>query len=109
MSVMPTFGGEPEPLPEQPPEGAQPAGAEESAAAEGTAAATAASTALAEAAAELDEVEAALGRLEDGSFDSCRVCGAPIGRDRLQHDPLLTRCPQHATAGPTPTAGPPPA
>lgn len=50
---------------------------------------------LAGAAAELDAVEAALGRLEDGSFDACEVCGGPIGRQRLLEDPLLTRCPEH--------------
>jgi RNA polymerase-binding transcription factor DksA len=51
--------------------------------------------ALTEASRELDAVEAALVRLEDGSFDRCDVCGQPIGRDRLQEDPLLTRCPAH--------------
>ena len=58
---------------------------------------------LAEAASELDAVEAALSRLDEGTFDSCEVCGAPIGRDRLLQDPLLTRCPQH-TGGPPPAA-----
>lgn len=51
---------------------------------------------LAAAAAELDAVEAALSRLEDGSFDTCDVCGGPIGRERLLQDPLLTRCPHHS-------------
>lgn len=51
--------------------------------------------ALAAASAELDAVEAALARLEDGSFENCEVCGAPIGLDRLTADPLLTRCAQH--------------
>jgi RNA polymerase-binding transcription factor DksA len=51
---------------------------------------------LAAAAAELDAVEAALVRLEDGSFDTCELCGAPIGADRLLGGPLLTRCPAHS-------------
>ena len=50
---------------------------------------------LEEAAAELDAVDAALGRLEDGSFEKCSVCGAPIGRERLLQEPLLTRCEAH--------------
>ena len=52
--------------------------------------------ALNDAAAELDAVDAALGRLEDGSFEKCSVCGGPIDRDRLMQDPLLTRCAAHA-------------
>jgi DnaK suppressor protein len=54
--------------------------------------------ALDQAAAELDAVDAALGRLEDGSFEKCSVCGAPIDRDRLLQDPLLARCQAHAEA-----------
>ncbi len=50
---------------------------------------------LAAAGAELDAVEAALVRLEDGSFENCEVCQAPIGLDRLTAQPLLTRCPEH--------------
>ena len=51
--------------------------------------------ALDQAAAELDAVDAALARLEDGSFEKCSVCGGPIDRDRLLQDPLLTRCAAH--------------
>jgi DnaK suppressor protein len=54
--------------------------------------------ALAAAAAELDEVQAVLGRLDDGTFDRCGVCGAPIGVERLKADPLTTRCAQHGSA-----------
>jgi RNA polymerase-binding transcription factor DksA len=46
--------------------------------------------------AELDAVETALTRLDDGSFDSCQVCGSQIGPERLLEEPLLTRCPSHA-------------
>ena len=57
--------------------------------------------ALDQAAAELDAVDAALARLEDGSFEKCAVCGAPIDRDRLRQDPLLTRCAAHTDRAPT--------
>lgn len=53
--------------------------------------------ALAAAAAELDEVQAVLGRLDDGTFDRCQVCGAQIGAERLKADPLTTRCARHGT------------
>jgi RNA polymerase-binding transcription factor DksA len=56
--------------------------------------------ALAAAAAELDEVQAVLGRLDDGSFDRCQVCGAPIGSERLRANPLTTRCAQHGDQPP---------
>ncbi|HMC40932.1 MAG TPA: hypothetical protein VKI19_14800 [Acidimicrobiales bacterium] len=55
----------------------------------------AAEAALAEAAAELDAVEAALQRLDEGTFDTCEICGQPIGSESVQEDPLLTRCPVH--------------
>ncbi len=44
---------------------------------------------------EFDAIEAALVRLDDGSFDNCQVCGGRIGQDRLMADPLLSRCPAH--------------
>jgi len=46
--------------------------------------------------ADLDAVDVALSRLDDGSFDSCELCGARIGSDRLLENPLLTRCPSHS-------------
>jgi RNA polymerase-binding transcription factor DksA len=54
-----------------------------------------AEAALDEAAEELDAVDAALIRLEDGTFEKCSVCAGPIDRDRLLQDPLLTRCAGH--------------
>ena len=51
---------------------------------------------LAEIAAELDSVEAALIRLDDGTFDRCQVCGGRIAQERLMADPLATRCSVHA-------------
>ena len=41
---------------------------------------------------ELLEVEAAFGRLEDGSYGSCEVCGKPIGEDRLKAKPTARLC-----------------
>jgi RNA polymerase-binding transcription factor DksA len=51
---------------------------------------------LGQAGAELDAVEAALQRLDDGSFDRCEVCRAPISIEQLSADPLRTRCAQHS-------------
>jgi len=50
---------------------------------------------LAEAGAELDQVEAALARLEDGTLGRCGVCDRPVDRDQLLNHPLRVRCPQH--------------
>jgi RNA polymerase-binding transcription factor DksA len=44
---------------------------------------------------ELDAVEAALARLDQGGFDACDTCGARIGADLLVADPLLTKCAAH--------------
>lgn len=51
---------------------------------------------LGEMASEFDAIQAALVRLDEGSFEACDVCGGGIGRDRLMADPLLTRCPAHS-------------
>lgn len=51
---------------------------------------------LGEMAAEFDAIQAALVRLDDGSFETCDVCGGGIGHDRLMADPLLTRCADHS-------------
>jgi DnaK suppressor protein len=42
--------------------------------------------------AELSAVEAALGRLEDGSYGVCSGCGEPIGWPRLNAQPTAERC-----------------
>src|SRR5580658_6113124 len=44
----------------------------------------------------LDEVDAALERLESGSYGNCEVCGKPIGAARLE------AMPRPASASPTP-------
>jgi len=40
----------------------------------------------------LDEVEAALKRLEDGTYGMCEVCGKPIGAARLEAMPAARLC-----------------
>lgn len=38
------------------------------------------------------EIVAALGRIEDGSYGTCVVCGQPIGDARLEIRPEALRC-----------------
>jgi RNA polymerase-binding transcription factor DksA len=45
--------------------------------------------------AELEDVERALSRLDDGSYASCEACGRPISDDRLAISPLTRRCAEH--------------
>lgn len=63
---------------------------------------------------ELDDVEHALRRLDDGSYGTCEACGRPIGAERLAALPATRLCVEHATsvppgmipgASPTPSAG----
>jgi RNA polymerase-binding transcription factor DksA len=42
--------------------------------------------------AELSEIDAALGRIADGTYGACEVCGGAIGRDRLRALPEIRRC-----------------
>ena len=44
------------------------------------------------------EVDAALARMNGGTFGLCETCGDPIEADRLAVDPLLRRCLDHLTA-----------
>ena len=41
---------------------------------------------------ELQNVEAALARIDDGSYGSCTDCGGEIARARLMAYPMATRC-----------------
>lgn len=41
---------------------------------------------------ELNSCEAALQRIEQGTFGLCEICGEPIELNRLKADPLITRC-----------------
>jgi len=45
----------------------------------------------------LHEVDAALSRMEDGSFGLCEVCHEPIEKERLAADPLMRFCLDHLT------------
>lgn len=40
----------------------------------------------------LDQVDRALGRLEDGSYGLCEVCREPVENERLNADPLVRNC-----------------
>ncbi len=40
----------------------------------------------------LDEVDAALQRLADGTYGTCEVCGKPIGTPRLEAKPAARLC-----------------
>lgn len=42
--------------------------------------------------AQLREVEAALGRIEEGVYGRCQDCGGEIGEKRLEINPTATRC-----------------
>src|SRR5438876_11467270 len=41
---------------------------------------------------ELEEIDAALARLDDGSYGTCHDCGEPIGWPRLNVQPTALRC-----------------
>ncbi|MBO0797731.1 MAG: SpoIIE family protein phosphatase [Blastocatellia bacterium] len=45
----------------------------------------------------LHEVDAALGRLSDGTYGLCEACHDPIEKDRLLADPLIRFCLGHLT------------
>ena len=40
----------------------------------------------------LVEIEAALGRIDDGTYGLCSACGGPIGEERLEAVPYATLC-----------------
>jgi DnaK suppressor protein len=47
---------------------------------------------LAAARMQLDETEAALARLDDGSYGSCGICAEPISSERLEILPAASYC-----------------
>lgn len=47
---------------------------------------------------EMDEVQAALDRLEDGTYGKCEICGRPIGDERLEAVPATRYCIEHERA-----------
>ena len=58
-----------------------------------------ASALLKESSAALDQVEAALERLANGTYGTCAVCGEPIAAGRLEARPWTPFCILHASAG----------
>lgn len=40
----------------------------------------------------LDEVDRALGKIDEGSYGTCEVCGKDIGAARIEFRPTSTRC-----------------
>jgi RNA polymerase-binding transcription factor DksA len=44
---------------------------------------------------DVDDVEKALGRLDDGTYETCEVCGAIIPEDVLADDPARRTCVEH--------------
>ncbi|MGH9057776.1 MAG: TraR/DksA family transcriptional regulator [Acidimicrobiales bacterium] len=44
---------------------------------------------------EMDQIDAALRRLDDGSYGRCEVCSQPLDAAELEADPLLVRCASH--------------
>jgi len=44
---------------------------------------------------ELEDVEQALRRLDEGTYAICEVCGQVIGEDRLARSPVTRRCADH--------------
>jgi RNA polymerase-binding transcription factor DksA len=46
--------------------------------------------------AELEEVEIALGKLDDGTYGACETCGQPIAAARLEAMPQARFCIDHA-------------
>jgi RNA polymerase-binding transcription factor DksA len=58
-----------------------------------------ASALLKQSSAGLDQVEAALARLANGTYGTCAVCGGPIADGRLEARPWTPFCILHASAG----------
>lgn len=59
--------------------------------------------------AELDEIDAALHRLDTAAYGACVDCGAPIAWDRLLARPQVQRCTRcQSAADPAETASPRP-
>ena len=45
---------------------------------------------------DLDDIERALARMDDGTYGTCEVCGKEIGDARLEVMPSTSRCIDHA-------------
>ena len=57
-------------------------------------------------AADLDGVDAALRRLDDGTYGTCEVCTADLADEVLEADPVARRCPNHPLATTLPGTAP---
>jgi DnaK suppressor protein len=49
---------------------------------------------------DLDGVEAALARVDSGSYGFCEACGQPLPKEQLVESPLARLCTAHDNAGP---------
>jgi DnaK suppressor protein len=58
-----------------------------------------ASALLKQSSAGLDQVDAALARIADGTYGTCAVCGQAIAEGRLEARPWTPFCISHAAAG----------
>ncbi|NUP58293.1 MAG: molecular chaperone DnaK [Pseudarthrobacter sp.] len=58
-----------------------------------------ASALLKQSSAGLEQVEAALARIDDGTYGTCAVCGDLIAEGRLEARPWTPFCIRHASAG----------
>jgi RNA polymerase-binding transcription factor DksA len=47
---------------------------------------------------QIADIDAALARLDDGTWGRCRVCGADIDDERLEARPQVDTCREHAEA-----------
>ena len=45
--------------------------------------------------ADVEAVDRALERLDEGTYGTCEVCGEPIGADRLADEPATRTCAAH--------------
>lgn len=59
-------------------------------------------------AADLDAVDAALRRLDDGTYATCEVCTVALADEVLAADPVARRCPSHLEARQLPGTETPP-
>lgn len=50
--------------------------------------------------ANLEEIDAATGRLAAGTYGSCAVCHRPVGAERLEAKPTARTCVRHADVRP---------
>jgi RNA polymerase-binding transcription factor DksA len=50
---------------------------------------------LAAAEADLDDLDVALRRLDEGTYGTCEVCGETLGEAALAERPLMRRCAVH--------------